>query len=219
MCEGQLHNVFVPFMFIRDKPLFYSNGGEIMAGLSFNKKRRTVNYDLIQEIVIWTLQIALVCFIAFVGVKYFGQRVSAIGDSMNPVLENGDITLINKMAYSVGTPDRGDVVAFKPNGNENAHYSIKRIVGLPGETVEIISGEVYINGEKLEEEYVTTEILDVGIIEDAVILGNKEYFVLGDDRQNSEDSRTANIGNVKRNEIAGKVWLVVSPWENFGFVK
>ena len=190
-----------------------------MAGLSFNRKRRTVNYDLIQEVVIWILQIALVVFIAFVGVKFFGQRVSVIGDSMNPVLENGNITLINSMAYNMGTPKRGDIIAFKPNGNENAHYSIKRIVGLPGETVEIIDGAIYINGKELEEEYVTTEILEVGIVDEAMKLGSKEYFVLGDDRQNSEDSRTANIGAVKRGEIAGKVWLVVSPWSNFGFVK
>ena len=190
-----------------------------MAGLSFNRKRRNVNYDLIQEVVIWILQIALVCFIAFVGVKFFGQRVSVIGDSMNPVLENGNITLINSMAYNMSTPNRGDIVAFKPNGNENAHYSIKRIIGLPGETVEILEGEVYINGEKLEEEYVTTEILEVGIAKEPVKLGSKEYFVLGDDRQNSEDSRTANVGAVKRGEIAGKVWLVISPWSNFGFVK
>ena len=190
-----------------------------MSGLSFNKKRRTVNYDLIREIVVWIFQIAIVCLIAFVGVKYFGQRVSMIGDSMNPILGNGDITLINELAYSTGTPDRGDIVAFKPNGNENAHYSIKRVVGLPGETVEILDGEVYINGEKLEEEYVTTEILEVGVVDKAVSLGSKEYFVLGDDRQNSEDSRTANIGNVKRTEIKGKVWFVISPWENFGFVK
>ena len=210
MCEGQLHNVIVPFMF---------SGVFNMAGLSFNKKRRTVNYDLIREVVVWVFQIAVICLIAFVGVKYFGQRVSMIGDSMNPVLENGNITLINELAYTVGTPDRGDIVAFKPNGNENAHYSIKRVVGLPGETVEILDGEVYINGEKLEEEYVTTEIIDVGIADEAVKLGKKEYFVLGDDRQNSEDSRVANIGNVKRAEIKGKVWFVIAPKDNFGFVK
>ena len=210
MCEGQLHNVIVPFMF---------SGDINMAGLSFNKKRRTVNYDLIREIIIWVLQIAIVCLIAFACVKYFGQRVSMIGDSMNPLLNNGDVTLINELAYKIGTPDRGDVVTFKPNGNENAHYSIKRVIGLPGETVEILDGEVYINGEKLEEEYITTEILEVGIADEAIKLGSKEYFVLGDDRQNSEDSRTANIANVKRTEIKGKVWFVVSPWDNMGFVK
>ena len=129
-----------------------------MAGLSFNRKRRTVNYDLIQEVVIWILQIALVCFIAFVGVKFLGQRVSVIGDSMNPVLENGNITLLNSMAYNVGTPKRGDIVAFKPNGNENAHYSIKRVIGLPGETIEILEGSVYINGKKIEEEWSTTAV-------------------------------------------------------------
>ena len=190
-----------------------------MAGLSFNRKRRTVNYDLIREIIVWTFQIAIVCLIAFVGVRFFGQRVSVIGSSMEPVLQNGDITLINELSYNMGTPKRGDVIAFKPNGNENAHYSIKRIIGLPGENIEIISGDIYVDGKKLEEEYTTTEILDAGIVEEAVKLGNNEYFVLGDDRQNSEDSRMANIGNVKRTEIHGKVWLVVSPWKNFGFVK
>ena len=190
-----------------------------MAGLSFNRKRKTVNYDLIREIIVWTFQIAVVCLIAFVGVRFFGQRVSVIGNSMEPVLENGDVTLINSLSYNMGTPKRGDVIAFKPNGNENAHYSIKRIIGLPNENVEIIDGEIYIDGELLEEEYVTTEILDVGIVDEAIKLGKNEYFVLGDDRQNSEDSRMANIGNVKRTEITGKVWLTVSPRKNFGFVK
>ncbi len=191
-----------------------------MAGLSFGrKKRRKVNYELLQEVIIWTFQIALVCFLAFVLVWYFGLRVSAIGDSMNPDLKNGDITLVNRLVYEARKPKRGEVIAFRPHGNENAHYSIKRVIGLPGETVEYKDGAIWINGEKLKENYKTTEIEELGLLEEPIILKSNEFFVLGDNRQSSEDSRMANIGNVKRSEIAGKVWFTVSPLKRFGFVK
>ena len=190
-----------------------------MANLTFGKKRRRVNYDLLREIVVWTFQIAIVCFLAFVCVHYFGQRVSMIGDSMKPELANGNITLISKAAYSMGTPKRGDVVAFKPNGNESSHYYIKRIVGLPGETIEVVDGKIEVNGREIKERYKTTEIHELGLLSEPVTLKNNEYFVLGDDRQNSEDSRSADIGAVKRSEIDGKVWFVVSPGRTFGFVR
>ncbi len=134
-------------------------------------------------------------------------------------IKNGDITLINRIIYNASSPKRGDIIAFKPNGNENSHYYIKRIIGLPGETVEIKDGEILINGEKIEEDYKTTKIDDPGIVEEPITLGGDEFFVLGDDRQNSEDSRMADIGNVKRTEIEGKVWFVIAPKDHFGFVK
>ena len=178
-----------------------------------------MNYDLLREVIVWTFQIAIVCLLAFVCVYYFGQRVSVIGDSMNPELKNGNITLISKAAYSMGTPKRGDVVAFQPNGNENSHYYIKRIVGLPGETIEVADGKIIVNGREIKERYETTDIDEPGLLAESVTLKNNEYFVLGDDRQNSEDSRSADIGAVKRSEIDGKVWFVVSPGKTFGFVR
>ena len=191
-----------------------------MAGLSFGRKRRRqVNYELLQEIFIWIVRIALVCVIAFGLVWYFGQKVSVIGDSMNPQLENGDITLINRLVYNMRKPKKGEVIAFKPNSNENSHYYIKRVIGLPGETIEYVHGEILIDSEAIEEDYNTTKIEELGLLEEPITLGKEEYFVLGDDRQNSEDSRMANVGNVKQSEIAGKVWLVVSPMKHFGFVK
>ncbi|MBQ4560027.1 MAG: signal peptidase I [Tyzzerella sp.] len=190
-----------------------------MANLTFGKRRRHVNYDLLREIIVWTVQIAIVCLLAFVCVYYFGQRASMIGDSMKPELKNGNITLISKAAYSMGTPKRGDVVAFKPNGNESSHYYIKRIVGLPGETIEVVDGKIVVNGREIKEKYETTEMEDLGLLAEPVKLKNNEYFVLGDDRQNSEDSRSADIGAVKRSEIGGKVWFVVSPGTTFGFVR
>lgn len=190
-----------------------------MAQLSFGKKRRRINYDLVREIVVWMVQIAFVCVLAYVCVWYFGFRVSTIGDSMNPELQNGDITLINRLVYDIRKPKRGEVVIFKPNGNESSHYYTKRIVGLPGETIEYRDGNLLIDGEILEEEYETTEMIELGLLEEPIRLDSDEFFVLGDDRKNSDDSRTANIGNVKRSEITGKVWFVVSPMQDFGFVR
>ena len=190
-----------------------------MAQLSFGKRRKRVNYDLVREVIVWIVQIAIVCTLAFACVWYFGFKVSTIGDSMKPELQNGDITLLNRLVYDVRKPKRGEVIAFKPNGNENSHYYIKRIIGLPGETIEYRDGNLLIDGDILEEEYTTTEMEDLGLLEDPITLGSGEYFVLGDDRLNSDDSRIANIGNVKKEEIAGKVWFVVSPMQNFGFVK
>ncbi len=191
-----------------------------MSGLSFGKKRRKrVNYEVIQEVLTWVFRIALVCFLAFVLVWYFGEKVSTIGDSMNPRLENGDITLMNRLVYEVRKPKRGEVIAFRPNGSETSHCYIKRVIGLPGETVSYEDGRILIDGEAIEENYVTTQIEDAGLLEEPISLGQDEYFVLGDDRKNSEDSRSANVGNVKQSEIAGKVWIVISPIKHFGFVK
>lgn len=141
-----------------------------------------------------------------------------VGDSMNPVLSNGDVVLVNRIIYDASAPKRGDIIVFKPKDNENSHYYMKRIIGLPGESVEIIEGTVYIDGEQLKEEYKADKIADPGIITEKITLAGDEFFVLGDDRDNSEDSRMADVGNVKRSYIYGKAWFIMSPKEHFGFV-
>lgn len=189
-----------------------------MAKLTFGKQKKRMNYDLLRVILTWTLEILMVCFVAFICVWFWGFRVSMIGDSMSPQMANGDIMLVNRIAYSMGTPKRGDVVAFKPNGNENSHYYVKRVIGLPGERVEVQKGAILINGKKITEKYQTTALKELGLLEEAIELGVDEYFLLGDDRQNSEDSRSADIGNVKRTDIIGEVWFVTTG-KRFGFVK
>ena len=189
-----------------------------MANLTFGKTKRRIDYELLRVILTWTVEIVVVCLIAFAFVWCFGKRVSMIGDSMKPEIANGDITLVNRISYGIFGPGRGDVIAFQPNGNENSHYYIKRVVGLPGETIEFKDGALLVNGKKIKERYSATEIEDVGIVEEPITLGSKEYFVLGDDRGSSEDSRFADVGNVKRDEIAGQVWFVITG-KNFGFVK
>ena len=167
----------------------------------------------------WILKIGLVCMFAFVYVWFFGQKVSMVGDSMKPVISNGDMVLVNRLVYNAMTPRRGDVVVFKPRGDKNSHYYIKRIVGLPGESVEIIENSIFIDGERLEEDYDTSDITDVGVAADKVELGENEYFVLGDDRENSKDSRSADVGNVRRIDIYGKAWFVSSPLKRAGFIR
>lgn len=181
--------------------------------------RKRLNLDWVPDALKWLFQIAIVCFIAFVAVWYFGQRISAVGDSMNPVLENGDVVLVNRIVYDATSPKRGDIVVFRPNGNENLHAYIKRIIGLPGETVRIEDDVIYIDGEPLDErEYEVTGHTDAGLASEEITLAGDEFFVLGDNRENSDDSRIADIGNVKRSDIEGKAWFVVSPWERFGFL-
>ena len=190
----------------------------MMKRLQFGKEKKHINYDLIKATAYWGFRIILVCLLALVFVVYFGQQVNNIGDSMRPVIKNGDIVLVNRMIYDASKPKRGDIIVFKPNGNENSHSYIKRIIGLPGETIQIRDGEIYIDGEKLEEEYKTSENKDAGTAKEEMTLDGDEYFVLGDNRLNSEDSRVADIGNVKREDILGEAWFILSPGDNFGFI-
>ena len=188
-------------------------------GFRFRRNLPNMESGSLKNLFTWLWQIALVCLIAFVLVWFWGQRVSNIGNSMRPVLYNGDVVLVDRIIYDATQPKRNDVIVFKPKGNENAAYYIKRIIGLPGETVQIKDGYVYINGEELEELSTVTETKSAGLASEEIKLGGAEYFVLGDNRSASEDSRTAEVGNVKREDIYGKAWLVVSPFSNFGFLR
>ena len=158
--------------------------------------------------------------LAFVIVFLVGMKVSVIGVSMEPALHNGQEVLVNRFLYKLFSPERGDIVVFLSNGNKNSHYYLKRVIGLPGETVQIIGGYVYINGELLEEDESYDKIADPGIAENEIILGIDEYFVLGDNRNNSEDSRSGNIGIVDKDNITGKAWFHLGcEEENMGFIK
>ena len=120
----------------------------------------------------------------------------------------------------IGEIKRDDVIVFLPNGNENSHYYVKRVIGMPNDKVLIRDGYVYINGEKLDEGDAYDKIADPGIAENEVVLGDDEFFVLGDNRNFSEDSRFGNIGVVKKEYIIGKVWFRLSKnLEYIGFVK
>lgn len=194
--------------------------GRRVRGLHFGRrKERKINLSLFQEIIIWVLEIAITIAIAVVFSYFFGVRSSVIGPSMSPQLDDGDEVLIDRFSYKFISPKPGDMIAFLPNGNTNTHYYIKRVIGVPGDTVQIIDGTVYVNEEEYAEKTEVSRMEDAGIAAEPVMLGEDEYFVLGDNRNNSEDSRFANIGCVKEEYMIGKAWFVISPRDKFGFIK
>ena len=164
-------------------------------------------------------ELALVIGLAAVIVYFFGVRVPVVGQSMSGTLESGDTVLVNRFVYKIFNPRQNDIIVFLPNGNEKSYYYIKRVIATPGDTVQIKDGKVYVNDELFEEEIENPYVENALLAEEPIVVGEDEYFVLGDNRGNSEDSRYANIGNVKKEHILGQAWFVISPWENFGFLK
>lgn len=137
---------------------------------------------------------------------------------MAETLNGGDEILVNRFIYKVTNPKQNDIVVFLPNGNEKSHYYVKRVVAVPGDTVLIQDGALYVNGELFDEEIEVASMEDAGLAAEEITLGEDEYFVLGDNRNNSEDSRYANIGNIKKEYIIGKAWFRVAPWGDIGFL-
>lgn len=188
------------------------------SGLNFRKRRKKINIPLVKEALFRVVEIAIVIIIAYVMVAFFGLRTSVVGQAMESTLDNGEQILVNRFVYTVSHPKSGDVVVFLPNGNEKSHYYVRRVIAVPGDTVQIKDGAVYVNGELYEEPVEVASIEDAGIADDEIKLGDEEYFVLGDNRNNSEDSRFANIGNVKQDYIVGKAWFAFSSLSHMGFI-
>ena len=188
-------------------------------GLNFRKKKRELNIPLLREIAVWILEITITVAIAGVFVYFVGVRTTVVGQSMSDQLQDGDQVLINRFIYKVSKPKIGDVIVFLPNGNEKSHYYIKRVVAAGGDTVQITDGVIYVNGEPSEDVYFSGTISDPGVATEKITLEADECFVMGDNPGGSEDSRFANIGNVKSDYIIGKVWFKLLPISDAGFVE
>lgn len=194
--------------------------GRRVKGLEFGrKKERKINLSLFREIIIWVVEIAITIVVAAVFTYFFGVRSTVVGPSMSPQLEDGNEVLIDRFFYKFISPKSGDIIAFLPNGNTNTHYYLKRVVAVPGDTVQIKDGRVYVNGEELAEEVEAARMEDAGLAENEITLAEDEYFVLGDNRNNSEDSRFANIGNIKESYIIGKAWFIIAPRDKLGLIQ
>jgi len=167
----------------------------------------------LKALVLWIVEIALVILAAYLIIEYAVEKTTMMGVSMNTTLNDGDKIIINKLPYLRSEPKRYDVIVFSQSKSGHGYHNIKRVIGLPGETVEITNGAVYINGKILEEDMEELEAMRVaGLADKPIVLGENEFFVLGDNRNYSEDSRFANIGIVVKSDIIGKAWLRLTPF-------
>lgn len=168
---------------------------------------------------IWLLGLLIVIALGVFAVRGFGIKTVIIDQSMNPTLQNEDVVLLNKLSYKIGSPKRMDVVAVRIGASENSPTYVRRIIGLPGETVQIKDGKVYIDDTELELTFNDAAIENAGVAEKGETLGDNEYFVLCDDYNNNrDDSRLDSIGTIDSDQIIGKVWLIRSPLSRLGLV-
>ena len=174
------------------------------------QKRYQENTKL-QSICKFIADVMIVILLAYTLITFTCFRTTVIGSSMNSAIESNDTVLINKFSYNIGGPGRMDVIAFQLDAIKDSKIYVKRVVGLPGETIQIKDGKVYINGSELADDVSTDNILTAGIASNELTLGEDEYFVLGDNRNNSEDSRFATVGVINQDEIIGRAWMIMSP--------
>ena len=153
--------------------------------------------SILKELLVWLLVIAVGVVASYLVVTFVGQRTQVSGESMETTLSDGDHLIVDKISYRFNDPQRYDIIVFPYRLEKNIYY-IKRIIGLPGETVEIVNGYVYINGVQLDEHYGNEVMEEAGLAAEPITLGADEYFVLGDNRNNSQDSRAANVGVIHR---------------------
>lgn len=174
---------------------------------------------VLKEILSTSLYILGILCITYLVIHFVGQRTQVQGSSMEPKLSSEDNLIVDKISYRFHDPERFDIIVFPFQYEDNTYY-IKRIIGLPGETVQIdTEGNILIDGEILEENYGKEVIQSPGRAYEPITLGEDEYFVMGDNRNNSIDSRDPSVGNIKREDIIGRAWLRILPLEKFGFIK
>ncbi len=186
---------------------------EIEVDIPKDKSEKSVAYEILMFI--RDLAIMLIIFGLFT--TFIADRTSVIGDSMEPNIHNGDYFILNKISYRFSDVERFDIVVF-PYNNGQSNY-IKRIIGLPGEKVELKDGQIYINDEVLEEHFSVEQIRIIGNQPFPIIIPEDEYFVMGDNRNDSSDSRYQDVGTIPRSDIIGKAGLRIWPLPDFGFVE
>ena len=174
---------------------------------------------VLREILSTSLYLLGVLCAVYLVIHFVGQRTQVQGSSMEPKLSTEDNLIVDKISYRFHAPERFDIIVF-PFQDEKDTYFIKRIIGLPGETVQIDEkGNIMIDGEILEEAYGKEIILNPGRAYEPIELDEDEYFVMGDNRNNSTDSRDPKVGNIKRENIIGRAWLRIWPFDKFGLIK
>ena len=178
-----------------------------------SEAREKLRDDRTRGIVKWVFEIIVtLVFAVLVAISAF-QTVTLQESAREPTYSVSEKFFVNRALYKVSSPKRGDVIS------DSAALHIRRVIGLPGETVQVKDGKIYINGKVYEENGAYQDMTDGGLANSAITLESEEYFVLGDNRNNSEDSRFSDIGNISKKYIVGKVWFTVSPKNKIGFIK
>ncbi len=172
--------------------------------------------SLIRRVSGWVVDITVALSFAWFVLHSFGTQVQITGQSMLPLLSSGDVVLMNRLIYDFGKPERMDVIVFKRDDNK---ANVKRVIGIPGDKVQIRDGHLYLNDEKMELEDGLGQVTLAGLAEYPIELQEDEYFLLGDNRDSSEDSRFANIGNVREDQILGKVWMRIFPLIDMSLIR
>lgn len=163
--------------------------------------------------------LAVVLLAAFLIRHFLVQPFIVDGESMQPTFQDQEYILVDKLSYRFHGPERGDVVVFHPPGGEQENF-IKRVIGLPGDQVEIRGHRIFVNGQLLAEDYTRIDSSLTDTTEDTIItrdLNDNEYYVLGDNRDHSKDSR--DLGGIERSRIIGRAWLVLFPIEELTLVE
>ena len=185
---------------------------------NYGKRAEKSKLSVLKEIFGFLIYVAVVVGITFLIITFVGQRTYVSGSSMENTLSDGDNLIVDKITYRFTDPQRFDIIVFPFQYGEKVYY-IKRIIGLPGETIRVQDGEIYVDGEILEESYGREVMRSSGIAEDPIVIGEDEYFVLGDNRNDSMDSRDPSVGLIKRDHIIGRAWMRVWPLNEIGVLK
>lgn len=182
------------------------------------KKKNRVG-SVMRELLGWLFYILIIIGLTYLIITYVGQRTRVSGSSMETTLSDGDNLIVDKLSYRFQDPKRFDIVVFPYKYEENTYY-IKRIIGLPGDTVQVKDGYTYINGELLESDIYGAEVMiEAGTASEPVTLGEEEYFVLGDNRNHSLDSRDPSVGILKREDLIGRAWVRIYPFDKMGVIR
>ncbi len=172
-------------------------------------------FSILMDVIIYSFVIYACIYLI---PTYVIQRTIVDGPSMENTLHNGEQLLVEKLSYRFEKLNRFDIIVFYPYGRDAGEYYVKRIIGLPGETIQIIGSDIYINGEVLEEDYGREPITKAGMAADPITLGEDEYFVMGDNREVSLDSRYEEVGLVSKENIGGRAVLRIWPFNKFGLI-
>ncbi len=185
---------------------------------NFDLENHNFVRQFILQLLITLVEACIVIFVAYAITHYGLATMTVSGEYMSPTLRQGDSILINRLSYQVHKVHRNDVVVVKQTGSEHSYFTLERVIGLPGESILIQDGQVFIDGEPFQEKLEFPLMENGGMALETVTLGRDEYFVLGDNRNECEDSRNASVGNVPGRDIYGKAWLRLNSFTFVGMI-